>query len=205
MNSKTSQGKDFNRISIFILSCLVAWPIIAGLLCLDLFLMIQFHWNFDTISFIILFIAIITSLGLSKMKSVTEANIKEKELIFSGIVYFAFILSEIAFSATILHITNVHLIRQDFWVIALFASFIWFFSSLIILFLAKESRKINDERIPIESKCPEPLAENSELYQRLSMINDIAVAFEEEGPFDDPQEAFDRVRKIVDLSTWEDK
>ena len=207
LNSMINLFKEENikRTGIFILSCLVAWPLIAGLLCLNLFLMIQFNWSFDTILFIILLIAIIISLGLSKKESVIDANMKEKDLIFSGIIYFACILSEIAFSATILYITNVHLIRQDFWVIALFTNFIWLCSSFVILFFAKESSKINDDRQPIESKCPELLAENSDIRRRLADINNLAVAYEEEGPFDDPQEAFDRVRKIADLSSLEEK
>lgn len=62
-------------------------------------------------------------------------------------------------------------------------------------------RRINDFK---HSQCAELLQKNPELRRRLAEINNLAVGYEEEGPFEQ-QEAFDRARKIVELSDMEEK
>lgn len=53
------------------------------------------------------------------------------------------------------------------------------------------------------SQCAKLLAERDDLLRRLAKINDLAVGYEEDGPFDDPKEAFDRVAEIYKLSLIE--
>ncbi|TQI68543.1 hypothetical protein [Clostridium sp. KNHs216] len=79
--------------------------------------------------------------------------------------------------------------------------------AVIVTFIDERRRTSSKKSDAVKSKIKKHdlRTENSDLRRRLTDINNLAVKYEEEGPFDDPQEAFDRVRKIVDLSTWEDK
>jgi hypothetical protein len=45
---------------------------------------------------------------------------------------------------------------------------------------------------------------NNELCRRLMKINNLAVGYQEHGPFDDPREGFDRMAEIYRLSLIEE-
>lgn len=62
-----------------------------------------------------------------------------------------------------------------------------------------------EDKIILRKYDPNPIeVENAKLRRRLAEINNLAVGYEEEGPFEQ-QEAFDRIRKIDKLSLMEEK
>lgn len=67
--------------------------------------------------------------------------------------------------------------------------------------MPEEVVQVNDFQ---HSQCARLLAECGELRRRLAKINNLAVEYQEDGPFDDPQEGFNRMDKIYRLSLSEE-